>query len=323
MKPRALRRGSHEEISVPARILDGRAMADRWRAWVKAQVAAFRDRTGQVPGLATVLIGDHPASQSYVRAKQRACAEVGIRTFHHHLPGEADRRTVLGLLGRLADNPEVHGILVQLPLPPHLDEEEILGAIPLEKDVDGFHPWNIGRLGLKGRDPYFVPCTPLGILTMLQEAQIPIAGRRAVVLGRSRIVGLPMALLLLRLDATVTVCHSRTPHLAEVTRQADLLIVAAGRPGLVQGEMVRPGAAVIDVGIHRVPDPQAPRGYRLVGDVVFEEVVQVAGALTPVPGGVGPMTVAMLLVNTLKAAQRQVEGSASPWPEPPPAAAPL
>lgn len=307
---------------MPARILDGRAMAARWRAWVKAQVAAFQARTGRVPGLATVLIGDHPASQAYLQAKQNACAEVGIRTFRYCLPADVDRRMVLEQVRALAHDPQVHGILVQLPLPPHLDEEEILGAIPLEKDVDGFHPINIGRLGLKGRDPYFVPCTPLGILAMLQEAGIPIAGRRAVVLGRSRIVGLPMALLLLRFDATVTIGHSRTPDLAELTRAADLLIVAAGRPGLVRGEMVRPGAVVIDVGVNRVADPQAPRGYRLVGDVAFEEVAAVAGAITPVPGGVGPMTVAMLLVNTLKAAQRQVEGFASPWLEPLPSAHP-
>ena len=299
-----------------ARILDGRAMAARWREWVKAQVEAFRARTGQVPGLATVLIGDHPASQTYVQAKQSACAAVGIRTFRYNLPADADRGTALKLLQALSCNPEIHGILVQLPLPSHLDEEEILSAIPLEKDVDGFHPLNIGRLGLKGRDPYFIPCTPLGILAMLQEARSPIAGRRAVILGRSRIVGLPMALLLLRLDATVTICHSRTPDLAALTRQADLLIAAVGRPGLIRGEMVRPGAVVIDVGINRIEDPQAPRGYRLVGDVVFEEVSAVAGAITPVPGGGGPMTVAMLLVNTLKAAQRQVEGSASPWLEP-------
>lgn len=299
-----------------ARILDGRAIAARWREWVKARVEAFRARTGQVPGLATILIGDHPASQTYVQAKQNACAAVGIRTFRYDLPADVERETVLELLGTLARSPEVHGILVQLPLPPHLDEEEILCAIPLEKDVDGFHPLNIGRLGLKGRDPYFIPCTPLGIMAMLQEAGIPVAGRRAVILGRSRIVGLPMALLLLRLDATVTICHSRTPDLAALTRQADLLIAAVGRPGLIRGEMVRPGAVVIDVGINRIADPQAPRGYRLVGDVAFEEVAAVAGAITPVPGGVGPMTVAMLLVNTLKAAQRQVEGFASPWLEP-------
>ncbi|MCS7251141.1 MAG: bifunctional methylenetetrahydrofolate dehydrogenase/methenyltetrahydrofolate cyclohydrolase FolD [Anaerolineae bacterium] len=298
-----------------AKILDGRAIAARWRDWAKARVEAFRARTGHVPGLATVLIGDHPASQSYVQAKQNACAAAGIRTFHYRLPAEVDQETVMKLLGTLACNPEVNGILVQLPLPSHLDEEEILSAIPLEKDVDGFHPMNLGRLGLKGRDPYFIPCTPLGILAMLQEAGIPIAGRRAVILGRSRIVGLPMALLLLRLDATVTICHSRTPDLATVTRQADLLIAAVGRPGLVRGEMVQPGAVVIDVGINRVADSQAPRGYRLVGDVAFEEVAAIASAITPVPGGVGPMTVAMLLVNTLKAAQRQLEGFASPWLE--------
>ncbi|WP_448594296.1 bifunctional methylenetetrahydrofolate dehydrogenase/methenyltetrahydrofolate cyclohydrolase FolD [Thermoflexus hugenholtzii] len=296
-----------------ARILDGRAMAARWRAWVKAQVEAFRARTGQVPGLATVLIGDHPASRTYVQAKQKACVEVGIRAFGEHLPADVDPGTVRERVQALAARPEIHGILVQLPLPSHLDEEEILGAIPPEKDVDGFHPANLGRLGLKGKDPCFIPCTPLGILAMLQEAGIPIAGRHAVVLGRSRIVGLPMALLLLRLDATVTLCHSRTPDLASLTRQADLLIAAVGRPGLVRREMVRPGAVVIDVGINRVPDPQDPRGYRLVGDVAFEEVAPIAGAITPVPGGVGPMTVAMLLVNTLKAAQRQVEGAASPW----------
>ena len=296
-----------------ARILDGRAMAARWRAWVKAQVETLRNRTGQVPGLATVLIGDHPASRTYVQAKQKACAEVGIRAFGERLPADVDPETVRERVQALAARPEIHGILVQLPLPPHLDEEEILRAIPPEKDVDGFHPANLGRLGLKGKDPCFIPCTPLGILAMLREAGIPIAGRHAVVLGRSRIVGLPMALLLLRLDATVTLCHSRTPDLASLTRQADLLIAAVGRPGLVRGEMVRPGAVVIDVGINRVPDPQDPRGYRLVGDVAFEEVAPIAGAITPVPGGVGPMTVAMLLVNTLKAAQRQVEGAASPW----------
>jgi methylenetetrahydrofolate dehydrogenase (NADP+)/methenyltetrahydrofolate cyclohydrolase len=238
---------------------------------------------------------------------------VGIRAFGEHLPADVDPETVRERVQALAARPEIHGILIQLPLPSHLDEEEILGAIPPEKDVDGFHPANLGRLGLKGKDPCFIPCTPLGILAMLQEAGIPIAGRHAVVLGRSRIVGLPMALLLLRLDATVTLCHSRTPNLASLTRQADLLIAAVGRPGLVRREMVRPGAVVIDVGINRVPDPQDPRGYRLVGDVAFEEVAPIAGAITPVPGGVGPMTVAMLLVNTLKAAQRQVEGAASPW----------
>jgi len=296
-----------------ARILDGRAMAARWQAWVKAQVEAFRARTGQVPGLATVLIGDHPASRTYVQAKQKACAEVGIQAFGERLSADVEPETVRERLQALAARLEIHGILVQLPLPPHLDEEEILGAIPREKDVDGFHLANLGRLGLKGKDPYFIPCTPLGILAMLQEAGIPIAGRHAVILGRSRIVGLPMALLLLRLDATVTLCHSRTSDLAPLTRQADLLIAAVGRPGLVRGEMVRPGAVVIDVGINRVPDPQDPRGYRLVGDVAFEDVAPIAGAITPVPGGVGPMTVAMLLVNTLKAAQRQVEGSASPW----------
>lgn len=286
-----------------AKILDGRAIAQRLREQiareVEERVAAGLPR----PGLATVLVGDNPASQVYVRMKHKACEQVGIRSFAYHLPATATQEEVEALVSDLNANPEVHGILVQLPLPPGLDEERILSRIDLRKDVDGFHPLNIGRLAQKGREPLFVPCTPLGILHLLEEAGAPLEGAEAVVLGRSNIVGMPMALLLLRRNATVTVCHSRTRNLPAVTRRADILIAAVGRPQMVRGEWVKPGATVIDVGVNRVEDPTAKKGYRLVGDVAFDEVRRVAGALTPVPGGVGPMTIAMLLKNTLRAAK--------------------
>ncbi len=286
-----------------ATIIDGKAIAERIRAQIAEEVEARVEAGFPRPGLATVLVGDNPASQIYVRMKHKACEQVGIRSFGRVLPATASQEEVEAVVEELNADPAVHGILVQLPLPPGLDEERVLGRIRLEKDVDGFHPLNIGRLAQKGREPLFVPCTPAGIMVLLEEAGVALEGARAVVLGRSNIVGMPVALLLLRRNATVTVCHSRTRDLPAVVREADVLIAAVGRPEMVRGDWVKPGAVVIDVGVNRVEDPTAKKGYRLVGDVAFDEVKEVAGALTPVPGGVGPMTIAMLLKNTLRAAK--------------------
>ncbi len=286
-----------------AQIIDGKALAQRVREQIAREVEERLAAGLPRPGLATVLVGDNPASQVYVRMKHKACEQVGIRSFGYTLPATASQEEVENLVAELNANPEVHGILVQLPLPPGLDEERVLGRIDLRKDVDGFHPLNIGRLAQKGREPLFVPCTPLGILFMLDEVGVTLEGAEAVVLGRSNIVGMPMALLLLRRNATVTVCHSRTRDLPAVTQRADVLIAAVGRPEMVRADWVKPGAVVIDVGVNRVEDPTTEKGYRLVGDVAFEEVKEVAGAISPVPGGVGPMTIAMLLKNTLRAAK--------------------
>jgi 5,10-methylene-tetrahydrofolate dehydrogenase/methenyl tetrahydrofolate cyclohydrolase len=286
-----------------AQLIDGSAIAEQVRAQVKTEVAEWVAAGHPVPGLATVLVGDNPASAVYVRSKQKACAEAGIQSFGHTLPATASQQEVEDLVRKLNADPAVNGILVQLPLPNGLDEEAVLSAISLEKDVDGFHPVNMGRLAQKGRDPLFVPCTPAGCMYLLESVQPRIEGLNAVVLGRSNIVGMPVALLLVRANATVTICHSRTRNLADVVRQADVLIAAVGRAEMVRGDWIKPGAIVIDVGINRVEDPSRPKGYRLVGDVAFEEAKQVAGFLTPVPGGVGPMTIAMLIRNTLTAAK--------------------
>jgi len=277
------------------RILDGRAVAAQVKAEVAAEVRAYRERYGEPPGLAVILIGDNPASQTYVRNKETACREVGIASAVYHLEAVTPAESVYRLLRQLNERSDIHGILVQLPLPPHLDPQAIIEAIRPEKDVDGFHPLNVGRLATGG--PCLVPCTPRGIITLLERSGISIRGKHAVVVGRSNIVGKPAALLLLQRDATVTVCHSRTPDLAIVTRCADILVVAVGRPQMITGEMVKEGAVVVDVGINRVEG-------KLVGDVDFATVAPRAGAITPVPGGVGPMTVAMLLANTVEAARR-------------------
>jgi 5,10-methylene-tetrahydrofolate dehydrogenase/methenyl tetrahydrofolate cyclohydrolase len=250
-----------------------------------------------------VLVGENPASQTYVKSKQKACAEVGIESFGYTLPENADQKEVESLVTTLNNDPRVNGILVQLPLPKGLIEEDVLKLISVEKDVDGFHPINIGRLAQKGRDPLFVPCTPAGVMFMLNRELPTLEGVNAVVLGRSNIVGMPVALLLVRANATVTICHSRTKDLPNVVRQADVLVAAVGRAEMVRGDWIKPGAVVIDVGINRVDDASKPRGYKLVGDVAYEEAAEVAGAITPVPGGVGPMTIAMLLKNTLHAAE--------------------
>jgi 5,10-methylene-tetrahydrofolate dehydrogenase/methenyl tetrahydrofolate cyclohydrolase len=288
---------------MPAKVIDGKAAAEEIRhevaQKVQERIAAGKSR----PGLATVLVGENPASQSYVRSKQKACAEVGIESFGFELPADVSQARLEGLIQELSVDTRVNGILVQLPLPEGINEEPVLRAVALEKDVDGFHPINIGRLAQKGREPLFVPCTPAGVMYLLEKELSSLEGVNAVVLGRSNIVGMPVALLLVRANATVTICHSRTRNLAEVVRQADVLIAAVGKTEMVRGDWVKPGAVVIDVGINRVEDASRPRGYRLVGDVNYAEISQVAGAITPVPGGVGPLTIAMLLRNTLHAAE--------------------
>lgn len=289
-----------------AQIIDGKAIAATIRGEIKAEVEAMKAQYDRVPGLATVLVGERRDSQTYVRMKKRACAEVGIASFGDNFSADISQEELLKVVQDLNANPEVHGILVQLPLPDHIDEETILGTVNLEKDVDGFHPINIGRLSMKRRDPLFAPCTPKGCIELLDRTGVEIEGKRAVVLGRSNIVGLPVAMLLLHRNATLTVCHSRTKDLADVVRQADILVAAVGRAEMVRGDWIKPGAVVIDVGVNAVDDPSKERGYRLVGDVAFEEAKEVASAITPVPGGVGPMTIAMLLRNTLDGAKRAI-----------------
>lgn len=286
-----------------AKIIDGKAIAEQVRAEVAEKVEARVQAGKSRPGLATVLVGENPASEVYVRMKQRMCEKVGIQSFGHTLPEDASQEEVEDLVAELNANPEVNGILVQLPLPSGLDEERVLNKISINKDVDGFHPVNIGRLAQKGRESLFVPCTPDGVIYLLDHTGVKLEGAEAVVLGRSNIVGMPVALLLVGRNATVTICHSRTRDLPEVTRRADVLVAAVGRPEMVKKDWVKPGAVVIDVGTNRVDDPSTEKGYRLTGDVAFEEVKEVASAISPSPGGVGPMTIAMLLRNTLRAAE--------------------
>lgn len=288
---------------MPAKVIDGKAVAEQIRAEVAVEVEKRIQAGKPRPGLATVLVGENPASQVYVKSKQKACAEVGIESFGYEIPATASQEEVESLIAKLNADPRVNGILVQLPLPVGLDEERVLNTISLNKDVDGFHPVNIGRLAQKGREPLFVPCTPAGVMYLIEQELPSLEGIHAVVLGRSNIVGMPVALLLVRANATVTICHSRTRNLPEVVRQADVLVAAVGKAEMVRGDWVKPGAVVIDVGINRVEDASKPRGYRLVGDVAYDEVAEVASAITPVPGGVGPMTIAMLLRNTLRAAK--------------------
>ena len=286
-----------------ATIIDGKAIAAQIREQVRQDVEQrLRDNKSR-PGLATVLVGDDTASASYVRMKHKASAEAGIQSFRHDLPVSVSQEEVEDLVRQLNADPTVHGILVQLPLPAKFDEERILNLISVEKDVDGIHPFNIGRLAQKGRDPRFVSCTPAGIMVLIHSVLPDLTGANAVVLGRSNIVGMPVALLLIRENATVTVCHSRTKNLAQTCAQADVLIAAVGRLEMVKKEWIKPGAVVIDVGTNRVDDPAAKRGYHLAGDVAFDEVKDIAGAISPSPGGVGPMTIAMLMKNTLHSAQ--------------------
>lgn len=284
-------------------IIDGKAVAKRIRAEIAEDVQTLQVQHGVTPGLAAVLVGENPASQTYVRMKRRACEKVGITSFLHEIPADIDQESLESLVQQLNADPAVHGILVQLPLPNHIDEEAVLAAISIEKDVDGFHPINIGRLAMKGRDPLFTPATPTGCMVLLDEAGVDCNGANAVVLGRSNIVGLPAAMMLLKRNATVSIVHSRTQNPETITRQADILIAAVGRPHMVTADWVKPGATVIDVGTNRIDDPTHKKGYYLTGDVDFDAVQGIAGAISPSPGGVGPMTIAMLLSNTLKAAK--------------------
>ncbi len=299
-----------------AQLIDGTAIAQKVRDEVKVKVAKRIAEGKSQPGLATVLVGERIDSATYVSMKQKGCAELGMTSFHHPVPADISQEDLEKLIKQLNADPKVHGILVQLPLPAHLDEERILQLISIEKDVDGFSPINLGRLAQKGREPLFVPCTPFGCIYLLKEAGVKIAGANAVVLGRSNIVGMPAALLLIKENATVTVVHSKTKDIPAVMRDADIIIAAIGRAEMVRGDWIKPGAAVIDVGINGIPklNPDGTQMIsqktgkpmqRLVGDVNFEEAKEVAGFITPVPGGVGPMTIAMLMANTLRAAEIQ------------------
>ncbi len=289
-----------------AKLIEGRVIAEKVYAELRGEIAALKssDRT---PGLAVVLVGDNPASRAYVRSKDKMCRDLGLHSVKLELPAETTQSELLERVEQLNADPAIHGILVQSPPPRHIDEAAIVRALDPAKDVDGFHPANVARLAL-GDDTGFVPCTPLGCQRLLIESGAEISGAHVVVLGRSMIVGKPLALLLMRKgrggDATVTVVHSRSNRLAEITRSADIVIAAIGQPEFVRAEHVRDGAVVIDVGINRVDDPTMERGYRLVGDVAFNEVSEKAWAITPVPGGVGPMTIAMLMANTVRACRQ-------------------
>ncbi len=287
-----------------AKIIDGKAFAAGLRARVAEGVAALKTSHGVTPGLAVVLVGEDPASQVYVRSKEKALADLGMNSFDHHMPADLGEAELLALIDRLNADPAVHGILVQLPLPRHIDTARVLARIVPEKDADGFHVVNAGLLATGGAGA-IVPCTPLGSLLLIRDTLgADLKGKRALVLGRSNIVGKPMAQLLLQQDCTVTVAHSRTQDLPGECRRADILVAAVGRPEMVRGDWIKPGAVVIDVGINRVPHPTEPGKTKLVGDVAYDEAVKVAGAITPVPGGVGPMTIACLMLNTLAAACR-------------------
>ena len=287
-----------------AELIDGKKLAAETRAQIAAGVAALKAEKGITPGLAVILVGDNPASVSYVTAKERACVEAGMNSREIRLPADVPETDLLAEIARLNADPAIHGILVQLPLPKGFDEKKVIDAIAPEKDVDGFTPENVGKM-LIGEE-CFLPCTPHGIIKLIEFTGMKLAGKHAVVIGRSNIVGKPVAALLARrnVNATVTLCHTGTPDVGAFTRQADVVVVAAGRPNTLTGDMLKPGAVVIDVGVNRVPDATKPKGYRLCGDADFASCAAVASAITPVPGGVGPMTITMLLWNTLEAARR-------------------
>ena len=288
-------------------LIDGKALAKRMREEIAADVAALKAEHGVVPGLAVVLVGEDPASVSYVTAKERACAEAGMRSVEVRLPESVAEDKLVAEIARLNADPEVDGVLVQLPLPKGIDTKRVIEAISPEKDVDGFTPVNIGRMMIG--DKCFLPCTPHGIVKLIEFAGMDLKGRHVVVIGRSNIVGRPLSVLLSMkgVDATVTLCHTATRDVAAFTRTADAVVVAVGRPGTLTGDMLRKGAVVIDVGVNRVRDATSARGYRLVGDADFESCSRVASAITPVPGGVGPMTITMLLWNTLASARRRAK----------------
>ena len=297
-------------VASPGTVIDGAVLADRIKTDVADRVAAMATR-GVTPGLSVVLVGDDPASAVYVGSKERTCIELGMRGETIRQPAAITQNELIAIIDRLNDDPAVHGILVQMPLPKHIDADAIVRRIRPDKDVDGFHPVNVGKLWIGERDG-FAPCTPAGVLYMLQASGVKTSGAECVIVGRSNIVGKPMAALMVQpgVDATVTMCHSRTRDLGDVTRRADILIVAAGRPEMITADMVKPGVVVIDVGMNRIPDATKKSGTRLVGDVAFAPVREVASMITPVPGGVGRMTIAMLMANTVRAAE-QLSASSS------------
>jgi len=288
-----------------ATIIDGKAIAAEIRAEVAVKVKKLKEN-GITPCLAVILVGENPASVSYVTGKQKALSEVGMNDRSIRLPENTDESELLEIIGKLNEDDSVHGILVQLPLPKHIDEEKIILAIKPEKDVDGFHPMNVGNLVIGKKT--FLPCTPHGIIVLLEKMGIETDGKHAVVVGRSNIVGKPVSLLLARknINCTVTICHTGTKNMKEMTRQADILVVASGMPNTVTKDMVKPGATVIDVGVNRIPDDSKKSGFRLVGDCDFDEIKEIASFITPVPGGVGPMTISMLICNTLLAAENKI-----------------
>eukprot|EP00218_Dolichomastix_sp_CCMP3274_P008533 CAMPEP_0170144306 /NCGR_PEP_ID=MMETSP0033_2-20121228/13409_1 /TAXON_ID=195969 /ORGANISM="Dolichomastix tenuilepis, Strain CCMP3274" /LENGTH=320 /DNA_ID=CAMNT_0010380797 /DNA_START=37 /DNA_END=999 /DNA_ORIENTATION=+ len=292
-----------------ADLIDGKAIAATIRQEIKLEVDEMKAKTGKVPGLAVVIVGERKDSQTYVRMKRKACAEVGIASFDKDMPADATEEEVLKAVADFNANPDVHGILVQLPLPKGIDEQKVLAAISVEKDVDGFHPLNIGRLCMKGREPLFMSCTPKGCIELLKRSGVTMKGANAVVVGRSNIVGMPAAMMLLKQNATVTIVHSATKNPEEIVRRADIIIAAAGSAKMIKKEWVKKGVAVIDVGTNSVDDPTKKAGYRLVGDVDFDEVKPIASKITPVPGGVGPMTICMLLRNCCDGGKRAILGA--------------
>lgn len=287
-----------------AKIIDGKILAQNLRAEIAEGVARLKEEKGVTPGLAVILVGENPASVSYVTAKEKACIEAGMLSREIRLPADIEEGVLLDKIAELNADDAIHGILVQLPLPKGFDEKKVINSIAPEKDVDGFTPINVGRM-LIGEE-CFLPCTPHGIIKLIEFSGMDIKGKSAVVIGRSNIVGKPVAVLLSRKEtnATVTMCHTGTPDIAKFTRQADIVVVAAGRPGTLTGDMIKEGSVVIDVGVNRIPDETKPKGFRLVGDADFDSCAAVASAITPVPGGVGPMTITMLLFNTLESARR-------------------
>lgn len=284
-----------------AQIIDGKKLAESIKEEIKNAILERESKMLPIPGLATVLVGNNPASKTYVANKIKTSNALGIRSFSYELDENVTQEELESLIKELNDNPEVQGILVQLPLPEHLSEDRVLHSISPKKDVDGLHPYNAGLLSRKYSEPLFYPCTPSGIIRMIQSVCPDISGMNAAVIGRSSIVGMPTAMMLSRYNATPTICHSYTKNIDEICSQSDILVAAAGMPSLIKGEWIKPDAIVIDVGINHIPDNTQPRGYRLVGDVDFDEAIKRAGAISPVPGGVGPMTIAMLMANTLKA----------------------
>jgi methylenetetrahydrofolate dehydrogenase (NADP+)/methenyltetrahydrofolate cyclohydrolase len=293
-----------------AKIIDGKQVAAQIRAELQKEIDELKNKHGVTPGLAVILVGENPASQVYVRSKNKTAHEIGIYSEQHNLDAATPESELLTLIDKLNKDPKIHGILVQLPLPEQIDEKKVLNRIHPDKDVDGFHPMNLGRMMVG--EPLFLPCTPYGVQKLLAYSNVDTEGKHVVVVGRSNIVGKPVANMLLQkakdANATVTVCHSRTKDLPAVTRQADILIAAIGVPEFVTGDMVKEGVVVIDVGVNRIEDASAPKGTRLVGDVKFDEVSEKAAAITPVPGGVGPMTITMLLYNTVQSAQNTLKG---------------